>query len=53
MEVLQYAAQKLDNNRRLNEFLNSSGLLLDIQKSHKIAAIQIKTVPKNVLEIVR
>ena len=36
MEVLPYAVQRTDNNCRLNEFLNSSGLLLYIWKSHKI-----------------
>ena len=30
------AVQKPDNNCRLNEFLNSSGLLLDIWKSRKM-----------------
>ena len=34
MEVLPYGVQKPDNNSRLNEFFNLSGLLLDSWKSH-------------------
>ena len=36
MEVLPYAVQKTDNNCLLNKFLNSTELLLDIWKSHKM-----------------
>ena len=53
MEILPYAVQKPDNNCRLNEFLNLSGFLLDIWKSHKINCHSHCTVPKNMLEIVR
>ena len=54
MEVLlPYAVYDSDNKRRLNEFINSSGLLFDILTSIKWTAIHIDTVPKNVFEIVR